>query len=912
MSNQSALVSFIAPVNNGGTPITSYTVTSNPGGIQVSGPASPILVTGLSNGVSYTFTVTATNAAGTGPASTPSNSVIPATVPSTMAAPVATPGNAQAVVSFSTPSNGGKPITSYRVTASPGGASVVGSASPLTISGLTNGTPYTFTVFATNAVGNGTPSPSSASVTPATVPATMAAPTAVRGNAQATVSFTPPANGGSPITGYSVVSTPSSVTQTGAASPIVVPGLANGTTYTFTVKAMNAIGSGSPSPASNAVTPATVPSTMTAPTAAGGNAQATVSFTAPFNGGSPITSYLVTSSPGGFTGSGGSSPIIVGGLTNGVSYTFSATATNAIGTSAASPASNAITPTGAGATPVFNFPSFDSTIVPSQVFVVTNNGGLSTPFISLINANQGHSDGGAWYQTIQDIHLGFTTDFTFQFVGSPATAGGLPVISGMTFAVQNDARGPTIGGDANSDGYGSFPEFAGNIPIRNSIGVKFSIGNGGQGYFNRPTGKLNFTGLYFNGGYADNLVPGNDIQPYGIDMNAGNIMHGFVTYDGSTLTLTILDTVTNAQARYSWPVTIPTFLGQNTGYVGFGAGNVSNVQIKLLSWAFSRGFNARLATPTFSVAPGRYTGTQSVSISGTGSIYYTTNGLEPTTSSTLYAGTPISIAANTILKAIAIQAGSTDSFVATGNYQIAAGGTPLINFPSGFASSTGLLNLVGRAALSGSSVVLTDGTNPPSAGEIGGMWYPAPVTTSTFTSSFQFNLAAGTARGIAFVLQNLPASSTSISGSTGGPFALSNGGGQKGMGFGGNGIVNSGGNLLTQQTLGFSPSVGLAIGPIGGSGSWVGVFTNGALPTTAGSTNVAGTLNFQSGHNFRADLSYSGGTTLSVTITDLTTSTALPLTFTVNIASIIGSTGFVGFTGADYGGGAQKINTWTM
>ena len=74
----SASVTFSAPANNGGSAITGFTVTSSPGGLTATGASSPLTVTGLSNGTAYTFTVTATNAIGTGPASSASNSVTPA------------------------------------------------------------------------------------------------------------------------------------------------------------------------------------------------------------------------------------------------------------------------------------------------------------------------------------------------------------------------------------------------------------------------------------------------------------------------------------------------------------------------------------------------------------------------------------------------------------------------------------------------------------------------------------------------------------------------------------------------------------------------------------------------------------------------------------------------------------------
>ena len=79
--NGQASVAFTAPASDGGAAITSYTVTSSPDGKTATGPGSPLVVTGLTNGTSYTFTVTAHNAAGDGAASAASAAVTPRTVP---------------------------------------------------------------------------------------------------------------------------------------------------------------------------------------------------------------------------------------------------------------------------------------------------------------------------------------------------------------------------------------------------------------------------------------------------------------------------------------------------------------------------------------------------------------------------------------------------------------------------------------------------------------------------------------------------------------------------------------------------------------------------------------------------------------------------------------------------------------
>jgi hypothetical protein len=75
--NGMVTVSFDPPKSDGGSPVTVYTVTSNPGGIRVKSAKSPIIVKGLTNGKAYTFTVTAGNSVGTGLASGPCNSVTP-------------------------------------------------------------------------------------------------------------------------------------------------------------------------------------------------------------------------------------------------------------------------------------------------------------------------------------------------------------------------------------------------------------------------------------------------------------------------------------------------------------------------------------------------------------------------------------------------------------------------------------------------------------------------------------------------------------------------------------------------------------------------------------------------------------------------------------------------------------------
>ncbi len=167
-SNGRATVSFAAPSSDGGSPVTAYTVVATDltdvarGGQTTNGTSSPLTVTGLTNGDTYTFAVTATTAAGPGPASASSNRVVPSTVPGSPPFLTASAGNERATVAFVPPvSDGGSVVTSYTVTAydvtdfAAGSRTASGSGSPITVSGLRNGDHYVFTVTARNIDGSG-------------------------------------------------------------------------------------------------------------------------------------------------------------------------------------------------------------------------------------------------------------------------------------------------------------------------------------------------------------------------------------------------------------------------------------------------------------------------------------------------------------------------------------------------------------------------------------------------------------------------------------------------------------------------------------------------------------------------------------------------------------------------------------
>jgi hypothetical protein len=154
-----------------GAAVTGYEVRSSPGDVRrtVAADARAATVKGLTNGVSYTFTVRALDREVAGAASQPSNPVVPRTVPGAPQDVLATPADGAAVVRWAPPAqDGGMPVTSYTVVAEPGGsrASVTAGDTSTRVDGLAADRAYRFRVVARNAAGEGPPSDLSAAVRP--------------------------------------------------------------------------------------------------------------------------------------------------------------------------------------------------------------------------------------------------------------------------------------------------------------------------------------------------------------------------------------------------------------------------------------------------------------------------------------------------------------------------------------------------------------------------------------------------------------------------------------------------------------------------------------------------------------------------------------------------------------------------
>ena len=215
-------------------------------------------------------------------------------------------GNGSATAMFLPPvTDGGSAVTGYTVRTYTGTTllrtdSVAATDRSLVVGGLSNGTPYRFTVTAANVAGTGPASAYSAVVTPRTTPDAATIGTATPAATSVKVTFTRPAStGGVALTGYLVRAYVGGVlAKTLAVSPTAttatVSGLVNGTAYTVTVAAKNVAGEGPASAASNEVTPTAKPGVVRTVKAVAGSGSASVTWLAPLSdGGSAITGYTV-------------------------------------------------------------------------------------------------------------------------------------------------------------------------------------------------------------------------------------------------------------------------------------------------------------------------------------------------------------------------------------------------------------------------------------------------------------------------------------------------------------------------------------------------------------------------------------------------------------------------------------------
>ncbi|MBV8785461.1 MAG: fibronectin type III domain-containing protein, partial [Mycobacterium sp.] len=266
----------------GGTPAdyvvdeyTGSTVTGSPTVIDTHSTNLSTTITGLTDGQAYTFTVTATNAGGASPASNPATATPAPPAPGAPTGLTATPGDTTVALTWSAPTTGPTPsdylINEYVGSSPTGSVTTIDTHSTnlgATVTGLTDGQAYTFTVTATNA-GTAGPASASSTATPTSVaPVAPGAPTSLAakpGDTTVALIWSAPTTGGAPsnyvvdqYVGTTTTAAPTVIDTHSTNLGATVTGLTDGQAYTFTVTATNA---GGASPASN---PATA--TPTAPT----------------------------------------------------------------------------------------------------------------------------------------------------------------------------------------------------------------------------------------------------------------------------------------------------------------------------------------------------------------------------------------------------------------------------------------------------------------------------------------------------------------------------------------------------------------------------------------------------------------------------------------------------------------------
>lgn len=498
IGSQSASLTWTPPLSTGGSPITSYLVVSNPSAVSIiSSPGQ--VITGLTNGTSYTFQVYARNIIGESVASSPSNSVSSSSSPDQPVITGVSGGVGSATISWTAPASNGSAITSYKIISNPVSSTttVSGSLTTATVTGLSAGTFYTFTVTATSVNGDSLPSNPSSAVSTFAAPGAPTITTASEGVKSVTLTWSPGSTGGSPITGYRVYDSSNNLVYDGSGNLAVtatISGLSDGTPYVFTVRALNLAGASDASSASLSVTTFSVPSAPAIGTATPGVNSITVTWTTPTStGGSPITKYTLYG-PSSYTQDASGNTATITGLANGTTYAYTVKAYNAVGYSLASGSVSATTfdfpgiPTGltsvsgteavtltwtepvnTGGTPLTGYKIYDSSgnvyNSTTNTFVSDSSGTILTITGATTIILTGLTNGTTYIFTIKSVNIvgNSQTAATFPSVvpGLPDPPTGLSAISGTGNVILSWIAPTSIGGSPITtykvyDGSGSF------------------------------------------------------------------------------------------------------------------------------------------------------------------------------------------------------------------------------------------------------------------------------------------------------------------------------------------------------------------------------------------------------------------------------------------------------------------------
>ena len=490
--NTTATLQWTAPSAAGAQPISDYIVqySSNGGSSwttdDTGSTSTSTTVTGLTNGTGYIFEVEAVNSVGDGPVSLPSGTVTPSGPPGAPTLTSITPEDGALQLNFTAPASTA-PITGYLYQLNGTGPWLASAttSSPLTISGLTDGTTYSVEIEATNSIGTGAAS-NSMNGTPAALPGAPTITSVTVGAGSASVAFTPGSNGGSPITGYRYSTNGGSTwTSTSTTSPLSITGLANGTTYSFELEAINGTGDGAPT--STSFTTPTTPSAPVISSITSQNQALQVTLTTPASGGSPITDYQWSTDGGStwYSESSYGSPCQSSGATsvtceiaalstngstslaNGTTYPIEMRAVNAVGDGTASTSQSGTPYTTPGAPTITTGSS--GMIPANQTLTVSFNAPASTGGTA-VTAYQYSTDAGATWHARTDGQAATATTMTIAALSSDGVT---PLTNGSTYSIEIRA--------VNAAGSGPGSAVASGIPVTVPAAPTVSSVTGGNG-----------------------------------------------------------------------------------------------------------------------------------------------------------------------------------------------------------------------------------------------------------------------------------------------------------------------------------------------------------------------------------------------------------------------------------------------